>query len=181
MIKALELNVILMDVEPYVWRKILVKDDITFEKFHSILQATMGWEDNSLYEFETLNDGFENIGTLYSDLKNDATKMTLKDIFNFDDVIGYIYDVQKSKWVHRIERKQFWKVKEDQQYPICLEGENQCPPEKSKGAENYVNLMGAFRDKEHKDYKKSRRVLGKDFDPTHFDLKAINKRLKKIK
>ncbi len=178
MIKALELNIILMEVEPYIWRKILVKDDISFETFHAILQTIMGWEDRHLYEFETFREGYENISRLYEGDKNDAAKVQLKDVFNYENVIGYIYDTGKDSWAHRIEREHFLAINDQTSYPICLAGERACPPENIGGAEKYVKLLDAWLDTSHKKHKKSKELLGENFDPATFDLKKINKKLK---
>jgi len=178
MIKALELNIILMEVEPYIWRKILVKDDISFETFHAILQTTMGWEDRHLYEFETFRKGFENISRLYESDQNDAAKVRLSEIFNFEEVIGYIYDTGKDSWAHRIERERMVSIKEGETYPICLEGDRACPPENVGGAERYTKLMGALEDTTHKKHQKAKKILGKAFDSAAFDLEKINKKLK---
>lgn len=50
--QMLQLRVTLLNVEPAIWRELLVPDDLTFAKLHDILQAAMGWEDCHMHEFE---------------------------------------------------------------------------------------------------------------------------------
>ncbi|MBK3746051.1 plasmid pRiA4b ORF-3 family protein, partial [Paraburkholderia aspalathi] len=40
------------DIEPPVWRRIHVDGNITLRKLHHILQATFGWTDSHLHDFE---------------------------------------------------------------------------------------------------------------------------------
>lgn len=49
--KILQLKITLKDVKPPVWRRVLVRDDITFYKLHRIIQHAMGWFESHLYEF----------------------------------------------------------------------------------------------------------------------------------
>ena len=48
---ALELEVSLRDVEPRVWRRIVVPASISLRHLHEVLQAAMGWENAHLYLF----------------------------------------------------------------------------------------------------------------------------------
>lgn len=41
--KVLQLKVSLLEVEPTVWRSLVVPSDITLAKLHRILQIAMGW------------------------------------------------------------------------------------------------------------------------------------------
>jgi len=55
--KILQLKITLLNIEPVIWRKFLVKDSITFEELHELIQNVMGWNDYHLYEF-AINDTF---------------------------------------------------------------------------------------------------------------------------
>jgi len=46
--KILQLKITLKDVKPPVWRRVLVRDDITFYKLHRIIQYAMGWFESHL-------------------------------------------------------------------------------------------------------------------------------------
>jgi len=49
--RMLQLKIVLEGIRPPIWRRFLVKDGITFQKLHSIIQTVMGWEDYHKYEF----------------------------------------------------------------------------------------------------------------------------------
>ena len=50
-VSVYQLKVTLEDIEPPIWRRILVKGDVTLFKLHRIIQLAMGWEDYHLHEF----------------------------------------------------------------------------------------------------------------------------------
>lgn len=48
---AYQLNVVLREVEPTVWRRVLVRDEVSIAELHHTVQATMGWDDEHLHQF----------------------------------------------------------------------------------------------------------------------------------
>jgi hypothetical protein len=46
-----QLKVVLLGINPMIWRRLLVKSDRTIEDLHYILQIAMGWEDIHLHQF----------------------------------------------------------------------------------------------------------------------------------
>lgn len=47
-----QFKITLKDVEPPVWRRVLVPETCTFYDLHTIIQDAMGWEDYHLHAFE---------------------------------------------------------------------------------------------------------------------------------
>ena len=50
--KLYELHVELEDIEPPIWRRILVPGSIKLPTLHDLLQLVMGWSDSHLHSFE---------------------------------------------------------------------------------------------------------------------------------
>ena len=48
---VLQLRIELDDIEPLVWRRVLVPANITLGRLHRVIQAAMGWTDSHLHEF----------------------------------------------------------------------------------------------------------------------------------
>ena len=46
-----QLRIELDDIEPLVWRRVLVPANITLGRLHRVIQAVMGWTDSHLHEF----------------------------------------------------------------------------------------------------------------------------------
>ncbi len=48
----LQLKISLFGVsKPPVWRRVLVPADIRLDRFHEVIQATMGWDDYHMHVF----------------------------------------------------------------------------------------------------------------------------------
>jgi len=46
-----QLKVVLLDVSPMIWRRLLVCGDNTIADLHYILQISLGWSDDHLHRF----------------------------------------------------------------------------------------------------------------------------------
>ena len=49
---AVQIRVALDEVEPAIWRRLVVPLQTTLAQLHHILQAAMGWTDSHLHQFE---------------------------------------------------------------------------------------------------------------------------------
>lgn len=47
-----QLKITLEEIEPPIWRRVLVPQGITFYKLHKIIQAAFGWQDYHLFDFD---------------------------------------------------------------------------------------------------------------------------------
>ena len=47
--RAFRLRVSLREIEPEVWRVLLVSDSSTLAKLHAVIQRAMGWTNSHLY------------------------------------------------------------------------------------------------------------------------------------
>ncbi len=46
-----DLEVSLLEIEPRIWRRFLLRSEATFMHFHSAIQQAFGWQNCHLYEF----------------------------------------------------------------------------------------------------------------------------------
>lgn len=65
--------------------------------------------------------------------------------------------------------------------PICTEGANRCPPEDIGGVCGYLDFLQAINDPAHEEHADMLDWIGGNFDPTAFDIDAVNTRLLKLK
>ena len=49
---GVDIHVLLNDIEPPIWRRLVVPLDANHSDLHRILQAVMGWTGSHLHEFE---------------------------------------------------------------------------------------------------------------------------------
>jgi len=176
--QTLRLRIELADVEPLVWREICVPDTITLSKLHSTILYGMGWEGGHIHEFEfgDLRYGRQEPGWEYERVKSE-TRVTLKKALAGGNQFSYIYDLG-DHWEHRI---QVMPADADLKLPVCIAGENACPPEDVGGAWAYMDFIAAITDPSHEDHGNMLEWCGGEFDPSDFDLGATNELLAEIK
>ena len=46
-----QLKIELLEIEPLIWRRVLVRGGVTLAQLHEVIQAVMGWNDANQYAF----------------------------------------------------------------------------------------------------------------------------------
>lgn len=92
----------------------------------------------------------------------------------------YDYDFGDD-WKHEILVQKILEPDPKGNYPVCLGGERACPPEDCGGTPGYEEFLAAIRDPKHEEHDGMLEWVGGSFDPEAFDVKAINRNLKKEK
>jgi Plasmid pRiA4b ORF-3-like protein len=160
-----QLKITLLDVDPPIWRRILVPDEITLEKLHDIFQFSIGWEHYHLHEFR--------IG----DADLDETKVRLRDVLG---EIGaqaiYAYDFGDG-WEHSVVVEQIFPPEPDVVYPRCIAGERRGPPEDSGGPFGYQDFLDAITNPKHREHKAMREWIGGPYDAEQFSIEDVNRLL----
>ncbi len=169
--------------KPPVWRRLLVPESITFQRFHQIIQAAFGWYSCHLYQFSKTGYGDKEIigipeeeddNPFFQYSKLDSTKIKLSDIFRqVGQKFVYIYDFGDD-WTHQIT------LEDITEHSIInselLGGKGACPPEDCGGPWGYQNLMDILDDRKHPEHKDMKRWLGlktsETWDPEAFDLEV---------
>lgn len=62
-------------------------------------------------------------------------------------------------------------------HPICIAGKRACPPEDIGGIWGYKELLEVSNNPDHPEYENLMDWAGEDFDPTEFDIQAVNAKL----
>ncbi len=147
---------------------------------HLIIQNVMGWHNAHMHQF-LHNRNTSIIGDpelLDHDDATDATQYCISDYFTEPrKSILYEYDLGDG-WLHELVFEKALDTEVGKYYPLCLEGQGNCPPEDCGGLPGFSNLVKAMKKKKGKEYLELKDWLGGDYDPTEFDLEYINKILK---
>lgn len=185
--KYYQVKITLEHVQPVVYRRLLIPDHIPFTKFHKIIQTAFGWDNQHLYLFD-LHDCYIKEKDPYSSfdkVEKHPVSIKIDNYMKVKSSFMYEYDFGDS-WRHiiKVEKEVF--VEDDPGYPHCLEGERNCPPEDIGGPGGYEYFVSIIKDPNHEEYVHMKRwaeeVTGqRNFDPAHFSLKEINRKLKRIK
>jgi len=176
-----QLKVTLQEIQPPVWRRILVWEDATLAQLHRILQIVMGWEDYHLHQFEigrriySVPDPDDD---LYERKVIDESRVRLREVVpRVGTHLEYLYDFGDS-WRHDLLLEAIVLPDLGTQYPRCLAGEHRTPPEDVGGSPGYEDYLEALTDPEHKEHENVLRWRG-PFDPETFSLTAVNQHLQK--
>jgi len=98
-----QLRVSLVDVDPPIWRRLLVPQDVALPRLHAILQVAMGWTDSHLHQFKVGELRFAEPDDEHEPGPIDYRRITLDQIApRRGSTCIYEYDFGDS-WDHLIE------------------------------------------------------------------------------
>jgi pRiA4b ORF-3-like protein len=178
-----QLRIELKHVEPLVWRRVLVPENVTLAKLHIILQGAMGWHGGHLHEYEIgrLHYGIPDDNWPSTEPVIDERRVRLNTLVEAGTRrFTYLYDFGDG-WEHSVRVEDLVPPSSDGVLIRCIAGESACPPEDVGGASGYVEFLAALKDPAHQDHTSMLKWVGGSFDPTAFDLADINERLAEIK
>ena len=163
-----QLRITLDDVEPAVWRRVLVPGGYTLDRLHRVVQYAMGWNDYHLHVFDIDNvqygvpdpDGLLDV--------RDELDARLDAVAGKGTRLRYTYDFG-DWWEHDVVVEDVSPAEPETAYPRCVEGEGACPPEDCGGPSGYADLLAALGDPGHPEHVAMREWLGRPFDAAAFD------------
>jgi len=178
-----QFKITLIESKPPIWRRIQVKN-CTLDKLHERIQTAMGWTNSHLHQFEIegerfgdpdlLDDGFEDFHCV------DTTVTKISEIvpqngkrFRF----LYEYDFGDD-WQHEVVFEGCLRAESGQRYPLCVEGERNCPPEDVGGVWGYAEFLEALSDPNHEQHEDFVE-WGGDFAPEEFDALKTTKAMRR--
>jgi hypothetical protein len=172
--RVYQLDIRLTRIDPPIWRRILVSDQITLAALHHLLQVVMGWEHSHLHQFVAGAVRYGEPDPEYDDAMQNDRRARLRDIAREQGAsFLYEYDFGDS-WQHLITVDDLWPRTERDMVPRCLDGGRACPPEDSGGVGGYEHLLAALRDRRHPEHRELRAWAGRHFDSELFSVQAVN-------
>lgn len=173
-----KLKVSLLDVEPPIWRRLLVAQDVRLPRLHDILQVVMGWTDSHLHQFKVGDVQFGEPDREFEPSPIDYATIQLNQIApRIGSTCIYEYDFGDG-WEHLILVEDTLPIESvKDRLPRCLEGERACPPEDVGGPDGYANFLVALGNPDDPEHEEWRVWAGEGFDPAAFDLARVNRLL----
>ena len=140
-VKVYQLKVTLRHITPLIWRRLLVKSDTTIAQMHSILQTVMGWEDLHLHQFHIHGKDYG----IYRDggisFADNPHQVRLRD-FKLRKGERFVYEYDMGDWwQHDIRLEMVVPLEARKKYPVCTDGDGDCPPEDCGGPGGFLELM----------------------------------------
>ncbi|WOB11341.1 plasmid pRiA4b ORF-3 family protein [Piscinibacter gummiphilus] len=179
-----QLRIELQHIQPLIWRRILVPDTTKLAKLDRIVQAAMGWTNSHLHDWHIEQQRYgipdEQWGGS-ADLQDDR-KFTVGAVLREHvQVFNYSYDFGDG-WDHRITVEQRLPVQPGQNdWPMCVAGENACPPEDVGGPPGYMDFLEAMHNPAHEQHADYWRWWGGPFDAKAFSMNTANMAIRKLR
>jgi hypothetical protein len=150
-----EIEVSLQEIQPRVWRRLLVRTTATFAQLHKGIQDSFGWQECHLWEFRLPTFQGQPIAGLpggeeYDRPTPDARQVKLNSYFTGKRVVEwceYLYDFGDD-WAHDVKLIAVRSEKESFKRRL-LDGERAAPPEDcggTPGCERMVHFVETGED-----------------------------------
>ncbi len=176
--RVFQFKITMKDIDPPIWRRILVPEKYSFWDLHVAVQDAMGWLDYHLHLFR-LGYKRENDVDLIGIPDDDpfegepetlpGWEIPISDFFReLGKVAEYEYDFGDG-WQHEVLFEGMLLKEKNKKYPKCIGGERACPPEDCGGVDGYYRLLEIFKDSSNEEYEEMVSWLGKKYDADDFD------------
>ncbi len=178
---AYTLRIDVADAKPPIWRRLVVRSDVTLDVLHRIIQAAFGWWDYHLHRF-SLGDPYTSPYFVTPGDLDEGETGTPEDQARLDQVLTepgatltYEYDFGDG-WTHRVklEATEAW-PEDEQRTAWCVAGRNAGPLEDSGGIWGFNDLAAWVRsgfadEKAPPDSEDLKDWIPEGFDPDEFSV-----------
>ncbi len=122
-----QLKIVLRDVRPACWRRVLMPGAATLGDLHEVIQVAFAWDGDHLHGFTV---GRRRYGDPHFDVGDDEDEITLAAAFRARKPIGYTYDFGDD-WRHEITLEKVVEPESSPAPPVCVSGRGDAPVEDS--------------------------------------------------
>ncbi|MDM7917324.1 MAG: helix-turn-helix domain-containing protein, partial [Candidatus Eisenbacteria bacterium] len=182
--EVFQLRVVLKEIHPEIWRRILVPSTYSFWDLHVAIQDSMGWLDFHHHRFHMSRpDRFQRdaIGVPDDEPEFESIERVLPGweipiatYFTVNNRIAeYLYDFADG-WSHLVVLEAMAPRKPGVRYPACTDGERRCPPEDIGGIGGYEDFLCALRDPRHPAHLTHREWAGESYNPNSFAREEVH-------
>lgn len=169
-----QFKISIRDVQPSIWRELQIDPEMKMDELHYIIQTAMLWFAELNYEFrfgdKTYGEPSEGDTTTL-----DAMEVAIEDVFHKVGDSG-LYLYADGKWTLEVTLVKTLEPDPKVEYPHCVGGQRNSPPEGLDGPEGYATFLTAISDESNPDHDDllEQFNFGEEFEPEHFDAEEIN-------
>jgi hypothetical protein len=174
------LRIQLNEVDPVIWRRLLVPGGIRMGKLGDILLAAMGWSNSHLHAFTVGDVRYGMNADEFPEGEIDERTVTILQALRDQRRFTFDYDFGDS-WEHDVVIEDLTWSTVGLKSAVCIDGANACPPDDVGGTWGYREFLEAIANSTHEDHEHYLNWVGGSFDPAEFDLGEINAVLQKIR
>jgi hypothetical protein len=166
----------LQDSEPKIWRRVDVPLSATLLSLHDIIQVTMGWRGDHLFEFVIGDKVYAEPhpdDEMYERRVYQAKSIRLQALIARGvNRLLYVYDFG-DYWRHDVTLEALRDGSPDVDYPAFVDGARRGPPEDVGGSTGFMEFLDAVLDPRHEDHERMLEWYGRPFDPDDIDERRI--------
>jgi hypothetical protein len=174
------LRIQLEDVEPAIWRRLLVPGEFRLSQLHDVFQAAMGWRNSHLHSFTVGDAEYGMQDEDAPDDEIDEASVTVVEVLGDQERFSYVYDFGDD-WVHEVTVESQARTRRNLKFAVCIDGANACPPEDCGGPSGYDDLRRVLADPTRDEHEELLGWVGGSFDPSTFDLAGVNADLQRVR
>jgi Plasmid pRiA4b ORF-3-like protein len=126
-----QLRIVLREISPLIWRRLLVCSDTTLAHLHTILQIVFDWSGEHLHTFHIHGKDYGSNGADTRHVQLSALRLRRGERFR------YIYDYG-APWQCDIRLEARLPQEARRFYPVCIAAKRAAPPEECGGAWAYM-------------------------------------------
>jgi hypothetical protein len=139
-----QLRVVLRNVSPLIWRRLLGRSDTSIAQLHVVLQMARGWSDTHLHRFRIHGKAYGIARCGGIGFADDPFEVRLCDfrlrrrerfLYEYDFMDGWILDIRLEKTL-AADAKGI--------HPRCTAGRRATPPEDCGGSEAYLARLDRY-------------------------------------
>jgi hypothetical protein len=205
-----QFRVVLQGISPLIWRRLLIRSDMSLATLHAALQIVFAWSDEHLHAFRIHGKEY-GCARLGGPAFEDDPRQVLLGMLHLHrgEHFTYVYNFI-DYWVCDLRLEAVLPLDSRGHYPVCLGGKRAAPPEDCGGAWAYLQRVDQHlvpldamatvataleRLLKADDQTTIRQVIGDPeafreavdqldaylrFRPEHFDRRAVNTRLRAL-
>lgn len=140
-----------------------------------ILLAAMGWDNSHLHLFRVGDEEYGLADEDAPDEEIDESEVTVTQALRGHERFAFDYDFGDG-WEHDVVIEKRSPSSAD--CAECVHGENACPPDGVGGPSGYEDFLEALANPAHEEHDEYLQWIGGSFDPSRFDLDAVNAELR---
>jgi len=133
-----QLRIVLRDISPLIWRRLLVRSDTTLAQLHLMIQILFDWANEHLHHFRIFGKDYGSNGA------DTGTVRLHRFGLRHGERFRYVYNYY-AQWQCDIRLESTLPFDPKRYYPVCTGGQRPAPPEQVQDAWTYLALRDEHR------------------------------------
>lgn len=183
-----QLKIALKWSKPPIWRRVIVRGDMTLDHLHDVFQIAMGWTNSHMHQF-IVGSGIDSAyygrpDPMLADLGSETLNEKRYTVADIAPAVKrkfiYEYDFGDG-WEHDVVVEKILPPDPAFKHPVCIAGARACPPDDCGGIGGYYDLLDIIADPEHPEHENMMEWIGGEWKEEEFNGEDANRNFKRLK